>query len=114
VRYGNFFQFVRPTTWGHVSLCFEPGADPVAGEFTVHIYDQMHRRFRNKGWMVTKAVIQSGITCGVALEVGPGNLGLEWLRHADGTRLTGLDISADMIAVARRNTAEYGLGGRTE
>ena len=30
VRYGNFFQFVLPTGWGHVSVCFEPAADPVA------------------------------------------------------------------------------------
>ena len=29
VRYGNFFQFVLPTDWGHVSVCFEPTADPV-------------------------------------------------------------------------------------
>jgi len=30
VRYGNFFQFVLPAPWGHVSVCFEPSADPVA------------------------------------------------------------------------------------
>jgi hypothetical protein len=29
VRYGNFFQFVLPTNWGHVSVCIEPDADPV-------------------------------------------------------------------------------------
>ncbi len=30
VRYGNFFQFVLPMPWGHVSVCFEPSADPVS------------------------------------------------------------------------------------
>ena len=30
VRYGNFFQFVLPLPWGHVSVCFEPSADPVS------------------------------------------------------------------------------------
>ena len=30
VRYGNFFQFVLPASWGHVSVCFEPSCDPVA------------------------------------------------------------------------------------
>lgn len=30
VRYGNFFQFVLPMSWGHVSVCFEPFANPVA------------------------------------------------------------------------------------
>lgn len=88
----------------------------IQGGFTVAIYDQMQRRFRDKGWIETQAIIKSGITKGAALEVGsgPGYLGLEWLKHTSETRLTGLDISADMIAVSRRNAAEYGLSGRTE
>ena len=27
VRYGNFFQFVLPESWGHVSVCIEADAD---------------------------------------------------------------------------------------
>ena len=30
IRYGNFFQFVLPTTWGHISVCIDKNADPVA------------------------------------------------------------------------------------
>jgi hypothetical protein len=30
VRYGRFFQFVLPAEWGHVSVCIERAADPVA------------------------------------------------------------------------------------
>jgi len=30
IRYGNFFQFVLPREWGHVSVCIEPNADPIA------------------------------------------------------------------------------------
>lgn len=30
VRYGNFFQFVLPVSWGHVSVCIEKSADPIA------------------------------------------------------------------------------------
>jgi len=30
IKYGNFFQFVLPTSWGHVSVCIEKNADPVA------------------------------------------------------------------------------------
>ena len=30
VRYGNFFQFVLPVLWGHVSVCIEKSADPIA------------------------------------------------------------------------------------
>ncbi len=29
VRYGNFFQFVLPESWGHVSVCIEADADPI-------------------------------------------------------------------------------------
>jgi hypothetical protein len=29
VRYGNFYQFVMPTGWGHVSVCIEPDADAI-------------------------------------------------------------------------------------
>ena len=45
---------------------------------------------------------------------GPGYLGLEWLKHTQGTTLKGLDISPDMIAVAERNAREYGLSQRVE
>src|SRR5262245_53197121 len=30
VRYGSFFQFVLPRPWGHVSVCIEPTANPIA------------------------------------------------------------------------------------
>lgn len=29
VRYGNFYQFVLPVSWGHVSVCIEAHADPI-------------------------------------------------------------------------------------
>ena len=88
----------------------------IQGEFPVEIYDQMQRRFRDKGWIETKDIINTGISRGVALEIGPGPgyLGLEWLKHTQGTILRGLDISADMIAVAKRNANDYGMAERTE
>ena len=30
IRYGNFFQFLLPTPWGHVSVCIDKDTDPVA------------------------------------------------------------------------------------
>jgi ubiquinone/menaquinone biosynthesis C-methylase UbiE len=88
----------------------------IQDEFTVAVYDRMQRRFRDKGWIETKAIIKSGITGGAALEVGsgPGYLGLEWLKSTRGTTLTGLDISAEMIAVSRRNAREYSLLERAD
>jgi ubiquinone/menaquinone biosynthesis C-methylase UbiE len=88
----------------------------IQGEFNVKIYDEMHRRLRDKGWIETEAVVKSGITSGLALELGPGPgyLGLEWLKKTTGTRLKGLDISPDMIALAERNAQAYGVSDRVE
>jgi len=88
----------------------------IQGEFTVNLYDQMQRSLRNKGWIETKDIIKSGITKGLALEIGPGPgyLGLEWLKNTQETSLKGLDISADMISMAERNAGEYGLSERVE
>ena len=30
VRYGNFYQFILPVSWGHVSVCIEKNSDPIA------------------------------------------------------------------------------------
>ena len=30
VKYGNFFQYILPTSWGHISVCIESYADPLA------------------------------------------------------------------------------------
>jgi ubiquinone/menaquinone biosynthesis C-methylase UbiE len=88
----------------------------IQGEFETSAYDRMMRRLRDKGWMETDAILGGGIREGLALEVGPGPgyLGLEWLKQTQGTRLKGLDISADMIEIARRNAEEYGLADRVE
>ncbi len=86
----------------------------IQGDLNVRIYDQMQRRFRDKGWLETRAIVSSGIDHGRALEVGPGPgyLGLEWLKHTRDTELCGLDISPDMIALAQSNAGEYGLTSR--
>lgn len=83
----------------------------IQGEFQVNSFDQMQRRFRDKGWMETTEIIKSGISKGSVLEIGPGPgyLGLEWLKNTKDTYLHGLDISPDMIAVAERNAKEYNL-----
>jgi ubiquinone/menaquinone biosynthesis C-methylase UbiE len=86
----------------------------IQDERTVGLFDQMARRLRDNGYLVTEAILGSGIRSGSALEIasGPGYLGLEWLKRTEGTRLIGLDISQAMIEVARRNAREYGLEDR--
>ncbi len=88
----------------------------IQGEVTVANYDQMQRHLRDRGWIETRALLESGITQGHALEIGPGPgyLGLEWLKLTQDTRLTGVDISPDMQALAERNAQAYGLAARAQ
>jgi len=88
----------------------------ITGEFNTKTYDEMMRRMRDRGWLETKMIISAGLSSGLVLEVGPGPgyLGLEWLKHTQGTTLSGLDISEDMIAIAERNAKEYGLADRVK
>jgi len=88
----------------------------ITGEFDTKAYDEMMRCMRDRGWLETKLLLEAGIVSGKALEVGPGPgyLGLEWLKHTEGTILRGLDISDDMIVIAERNAKEYGLTDRVE
>jgi len=88
----------------------------ITGEFNTQMYDLMMRNMRDKGWIETDAIIKSGIDSGLALEIGPGPgyLGLEWLKKTNGTHLKGMEISPDMINIAKRNTKEYGLEDRAD
>ena len=88
----------------------------ITGEFNTQMYDVMMRIMRDKGWIETNLILKEGISSGQALEIGPGPgyLGLEWLKKTEGTRLKGLEISNDMIALTRKNATEYGLSDRVE
>ena len=87
----------------------------IQGTITVAAYDEMQRHLRDKGWIETQAIIKSGIQSGQALEIGhgPGYLGLEWLKNTRDTRLTGLDISPDMTALAAQNARAYSFENRS-
>jgi len=91
-------------------------SEGIQGEFNVEIYDRMMRSLRDRGWIETNQILKSGITEGVALEIGPGPgyLGLEWLKKTEGTKLTGLEISPKMISMAEKNAREYGLEERVK
>lgn len=86
----------------------------IQGGVEVQVYNSMQRRFRDKGWMETDAIIKSGIQEGIALEIGPGPgyLGLEWLKKTEKTILRGVEISSEMIKIAERNAKEYGFDKR--
>jgi len=88
----------------------------VTGELTVESYDKLMRSLMNKGYLDTSTIIQSGITHGTALEIGPGPgyLGIEWLSKTQDTFLKGLDISSDMINRAQGNAQEFKVQDRVE
>jgi ubiquinone/menaquinone biosynthesis C-methylase UbiE len=88
----------------------------IQDEFDVRTYNTMMRRLRDKGWMETDHIITSGITYGLALEIGPGPgyLGLEWLKKTESTMLLAVEISPEMTKIAERNAREYGLEGRVK
>lgn len=83
----------------------------IQGEFDVKEFDLFSRNLRDRGWMETNQIIKSGISRGLALEVGsgPGYVGLEWLKKTTDTRLEGVEISPKMIEVANKNAREYGF-----
>ncbi len=86
----------------------------IQGDLDAAVYDAMQRNLRDRGWIETDSIIKSGIIEGKALEIGPGPgyLGLEWLKQTEGTTLNGIEISPDMIRMAEKNAASYGLRNR--
>ena len=88
----------------------------ISGRAYAEAYDRMQAALREKGWLETGDLLLNGIVSGCALEVGsgPGYLGLEWLLQTRDTRLVGLDISPDMVAIARNHARELGLADRAE
>jgi ubiquinone/menaquinone biosynthesis C-methylase UbiE len=88
----------------------------IQDEFDVLTYDNMMRRLRDKDWMETEHIIKSGILKGFAFEIGPGPgyLGLEWLKKTQGTVLRSVEISPEMIKIAKRNAREYRLETRVK
>ncbi len=73
-------------------------------------------RLKDRSWLQTESLLKSRIDLGCALEIGsgPGYEGLEWLRRTEDTTLKGLDISQDMVVLAREKVNDYGLDGRAE
>ena len=76
----------------------------VKGESVVESYDKLMRNLMDKGYIDTKIIIDSGICSGKALEIGqgPGYLGIDWLLKNSLSTLVGLDVSIDMIRIAKR------------
>ena len=88
----------------------------IVGATTVEAFDAFARTMRDKGYHHIEGFIQAGCSGGKALEIGPGPgyVGLEWLKACPKSSLTGLEISTDMIELAKKNAGSYGLQDRTD
>jgi ubiquinone/menaquinone biosynthesis C-methylase UbiE len=91
-------------------------SDTISGPAYVEAYDRMQADLREKGWLETGDILLHCGVSGCALEIGsgPGYLGLDWLLRTRDTRLVGLDISPDMVTIARNHARELGLADRAE
>lgn len=88
----------------------------IQGELTIEVFDQFARIMRDKGWNNVESFYKAGINKGSVLEIGPGPgyVGLEWLKQSANSKLTGCEISRDMIKMAKKNAKEYGFETNTD
>ncbi len=88
----------------------------IADAELIEARDRSMRSLMNQGRLQTESLLRSRIDLGCALEIGsgPGYEGLEWLMRTEDTTLKGLDISEDMVVLAKKNVKDYGLEARAE
>ena len=82
----------------------------------VAVFDRFAQGMRDKGWNNVETIIAAGVCAGDVLEIGPGPgyVGMEWLKACPEGRLTALEISPEMIAMATKNAAGYGFSSRVQ
>jgi len=86
----------------------------IQNELTAQVFDAFAKTMRDKGWNGVDSMLQSGISSGNILEIGPGPgyIGLELLKKLSGAALTGCEISLAMIKIAEKNAASYGVDAK--
>ena len=82
----------------------------------VEVFNRFAQGMRDKGWNNVDTIIAAGSCVGDVLEIGPGPgyVGLEWLKACPEGKLTALEISPEMIAMATRNAEAYGFSARVQ
>ncbi len=86
----------------------------ITGHAYAEAFDRLQAELLENNWLETDDLLRNSITTGCVLEVGsgPGYLGIDWLLQTTHTRLVGLDICSDMVAIAGKHTREFGLADR--
>jgi ubiquinone/menaquinone biosynthesis C-methylase UbiE len=88
----------------------------IQGHFDVEQYDLMMRKMVRERKEAISSLRKAGMASGSALEVGPGPgyFGIDWLKATQGTALTGIEISQEMIRMAKKNADREGVTKRAE
>ena len=88
--------------------------DGILDASEVEMYNSYAKFLRDKGWYDIDLMIETGISDGDILEIGPGPglVGLEIVKKRPNSSLTGLEISPAMIAIAEKNAIEYGINAK--
>ena len=83
----------------------------IQGEAPAALFDRFARGMRDRGWNGVEEILAAGLPAGDLLELGPGPgyVGLELAKKLAPRSLTACEISPAMLALARRNAAEYGI-----
>jgi ubiquinone/menaquinone biosynthesis C-methylase UbiE len=78
------------------------------------IYDKYINRIFVKWFRLIAGDIKNRHVSGTIVDIGtgPGRLPLEIAKQVDDVELIGIDISADMVKIARRNAEKEGLSNR--
>ena len=88
--------------------------DGLHNETFIEMYKSYAEFMRDEGWYEIDSMLETGISRGDILEIGPGPglVGLEIVKKLSGSRLTGCEISQEMIKVAEMNAARYGIDAK--
>jgi len=88
--------------------------DGILDESDVEMYNSYAKFMRDKGWYDIDLIIETGISSGDILEIGPGPglVGLEIAKKLPNSNLIGYEISPAMIAVAEKNAMDYGINAK--
>jgi len=88
--------------------------DGILDESVVEMYNSYAKFMRDQGWYEIDVMIETGISSGDILEIGPGPglVGLEIAKKLPSSNLTGYEISPAMITVAEKNAMDYGINAK--
>ena len=81
---------------------------------TIEMYTSYAKFMRDEGWYEIDLMLETGISSGDILEIGPGPglVGLEIILKLPGSKLTGYEINKAMIKAAEINAAEYQIDAK--